>query len=44
MISYLKLKGQGQKWRNVVSSTRLGFEKVHPSQKESSGSESGEEC
>jgi len=44
MISHLTLKGEGQKWRNVVSSTRLGFEKVHPSQKESSGSESGEEC
>lgn len=29
---------------NVVSSTRSGFEKIHPSQQESSDSESGEEC
>ena len=44
MISHLTLKVEGQKWRNVVSSTRFGFENVRPSQKESSGSESGEEC
>lgn len=30
--------------RNVVSGTRSGFEKIHPSQKESSDSEGGEEC
>ena len=44
MIIHLTLKVEGHKWRNVVSSNRLGSEKVHPSQKESSGSENGEEC